>query len=163
IVPPAISRDPVVAFAWTARPVAATIGLLGGNRNMAVVGANLGSAARPELMLFFALMQIPIYALPIALPPGYRRVAGRGLTRARSPGCARCGGLAGGRRRAGNPGRPVPAELPLFGRLLLRRAQDRRHRRQLQPALRAAGDQEADRRQPDPDHGHPRSEGALPH
>jgi BASS family bile acid:Na+ symporter len=76
-----------IAFSWAERPVAATIGLLGGNRNMAVVWANLGTAATPELMLFFALMQLPIYALPILLAPLYRRIAGIGrLTAAPATG-----------------------------------------------------------------------------
>lgn len=67
-----------LAFCWMTPLAAATIGLAGGNRNMAVVWANLGSAATPELMLFFAAMQLPIYALPILLAPVYRRLAGRG-------------------------------------------------------------------------------------
>jgi BASS family bile acid:Na+ symporter len=67
-----------LAFAWLDRAAAPTVALVGGNRNMAVVWANLGSAATPELMLFFALMQLPIYALPILLAPIYRRLAGTG-------------------------------------------------------------------------------------
>ena len=43
-------------------------------RKVAVVWANLGSAATPELMLFFAAVQLPIYVLPAALRPVYRRL-----------------------------------------------------------------------------------------
>ncbi|HWK46031.1 MAG TPA: hypothetical protein VNT30_15020 [Stellaceae bacterium] len=51
---------------------ALTAGLLGGNRNMAVVIAALGAAASPDLLLFFAAAQFPIYILPAALAPLYR-------------------------------------------------------------------------------------------
>ncbi|HEX7968014.1 MAG TPA: hypothetical protein VF502_07330 [Stellaceae bacterium] len=63
-----------LAFAWLRRRDALTVGLIGGNNNMAVVWANLGSAATPELMLFFAAVQLPIYVLPAALRPVYRRL-----------------------------------------------------------------------------------------
>ncbi len=42
----------------------ATAGLLAGNRNMSVICANLGVAATPEVMLFFAAIHLPIYTLP---------------------------------------------------------------------------------------------------
>jgi BASS family bile acid:Na+ symporter len=65
-------------FAWLPRLSALTAGLVGGNHNMAIVWANLGGAARPELMLFFAAVQVPIYVLPALLRPVYRRFgAGR--------------------------------------------------------------------------------------
>jgi BASS family bile acid:Na+ symporter len=63
-----------IAFSWLPRIPALTIGLVGGNNNMAVVWANLGSAATPELTLFFAAVQLPIYLLPAALKPLYRRL-----------------------------------------------------------------------------------------
>ena len=63
-----------IAFAWLPRLSALTAGLVGGNHNMAVVWANLGSAGSPELMLFFAAVQVPIYVLPAALRPIYRRL-----------------------------------------------------------------------------------------
>jgi len=60
--------------AWRlGRVPALTIGLISGNRNMAVVMANLGSAASPEIALFFAAVQFPIYTLPAILGPLYRR------------------------------------------------------------------------------------------
>jgi BASS family bile acid:Na+ symporter len=63
-----------LAFAWLPRLAALTVALIAGNNNMAVVWANLGSAATPELMLFFAAVQLPIYVLPAALRPVYRRL-----------------------------------------------------------------------------------------
>jgi predicted Na+-dependent transporter len=71
-----------LAFGWLPRIAALTVGLIAGNNNMAVVWANLGSAATPELMLFFAAVQLPIYVLPAALRPVYRRL---GAAPARSP------------------------------------------------------------------------------
>jgi BASS family bile acid:Na+ symporter len=54
---------------------AVTAALVGGNRNMALVFANLGGAVTPELTLFFATVQFPIYVLPAALRSVYRRLA----------------------------------------------------------------------------------------
>ena len=48
---------------------------------------------------------------------------------------ARRGRAAAARRQEGNQGRAVPAQLADLHRLLLRRAEGRRHGRQLQPAL----------------------------
>lgn len=67
-----------LAFAFLPRLSALTVGLVGGNNNMAVVWATLGAAASPELTLFFAMVQLPVYVLPAALKPVYRRLgAGR--------------------------------------------------------------------------------------
>jgi predicted Na+-dependent transporter len=63
-----------LAFASLPRVPALTTGLIGGNHNMAVVWANLGAAATPELTLFFAAVQLPIYVLPALLKPAYRRL-----------------------------------------------------------------------------------------
>lgn len=63
-----------LAFAFLPRVAALTVGLVGGNNNLAVVWANLGSAATPQLTLFFAAVQLPIYVLPAALKPVYRRL-----------------------------------------------------------------------------------------
>ena len=63
-----------LAFSWLPRVPGLTAGLVGGNHNMAVVWANLGSAGTPELMLFFAAVQVPIYVLPAVLRPVYRRL-----------------------------------------------------------------------------------------
>lgn len=72
----------VLSFGWLGRPSALTMGLVSGNKNMAVVWASLSLAAArsPDLMLFFACAQLPIYLLPAALAPIYRRL---GATMAR--------------------------------------------------------------------------------
>jgi BASS family bile acid:Na+ symporter len=65
-----------LSFGWLGRPSALTMGLIGGNKNMAVVWASLSLAAAssPDLMLFFACAQLPIYLLPATLAPIYRRL-----------------------------------------------------------------------------------------
>jgi BASS family bile acid:Na+ symporter len=65
-----------LAFGWLGRSSALTVGLIGGNKNMAVVWASLSvtAASSPDLMLFFACAQLPIYLLPAALAPVYRRL-----------------------------------------------------------------------------------------
>lgn len=70
-----------LAFGWLPRIAALTVALIAGNNNMAVVWANLGSAATPELMLFFAAVQLPIYVLPAALRPIYRALGATGSHR----------------------------------------------------------------------------------
>jgi BASS family bile acid:Na+ symporter len=57
------------------RRVAGTVGLMTGNRNLAIVLAGLGGAATPEIALFFALAQFPIFMLPALVSPVYRRFA----------------------------------------------------------------------------------------
>ena len=78
-----------LVFSRLARVPALTIGLVGGNKNMAVVWANLAGAASPELSLFFATVQLPIYVLPALLKPIYRR-----LGAAPAPGISRPGASA---------------------------------------------------------------------
>jgi len=65
-----------LSFGWLGRSSALTMGLVGGNKNMAVVWASLSAAPQssPDLMLFFACAQLPIYLLPAALAPIYRRL-----------------------------------------------------------------------------------------
>jgi BASS family bile acid:Na+ symporter len=65
-----------LSFGWLGRFAALTVGLVGGNKNMAVVWASLsaGAAGSPDLMLYFACAQLPIYLLPAVLAPIYRRL-----------------------------------------------------------------------------------------
>jgi BASS family bile acid:Na+ symporter len=65
-----------LSFGWLGRFAALTVGLVGGNKNMAVVWASLsaGAAASPDLLLYFACAQLPIYLLPALLAPIYRRL-----------------------------------------------------------------------------------------
>ncbi|HVM78198.1 MAG TPA: hypothetical protein VMU06_04225 [Stellaceae bacterium] len=66
-----------VLFGWLERPAALTVGLIGGNKNMAMVWANLGAAVSPDLLLYFVCAQLPIYLLPAVLAPVYRRLGAR--------------------------------------------------------------------------------------
>ncbi len=79
----------------------------------------------------------------------------------RPPGRSRRGRPAGPGRRRRHQGRPVPAEYPLLRDLLLRGAQGRRHRGQLQSALCRARDRAPDRGFRDRPHGHPRPRAAA--
>jgi len=65
-----------LGFGWLGRFAALTVALVGGNKNMAVVWASLSAAAAgsPDLMLYFACAQLPIYLLPAVLAPIYRRL-----------------------------------------------------------------------------------------
>jgi len=62
-------------FIGLGRRRAVSIGLMAGNCNMGLVLAVLGDAAEPDLVVFFAMAQLPIYTLPALLQPLYRRLA----------------------------------------------------------------------------------------
>lgn len=64
------------AFAWIGRLDALTIGLCAGNRNLAIIIAVLPGGIDPDILLYFAMMQFPIYLLPVAQVSFYRRVLG---------------------------------------------------------------------------------------
>ena len=53
--------------------VAATSGLMSGNRNMALFLAVLPAATDPRIALFFGLCQFPLFLSPFLLRPVYRR------------------------------------------------------------------------------------------
>ena len=63
-----------LCFAATGRKVGLTLGLLSGNRNMGLILASLPPSANHEIVLFFALAQLPIYLLPALLRPVYRAI-----------------------------------------------------------------------------------------
>jgi predicted Na+-dependent transporter len=63
-----------IVFAGLDRSAAGTIALIGGNRNMAMVWATLGTEAPPEMTLFLVAIQLPIYISPLLTRPLYRRV-----------------------------------------------------------------------------------------
>ena len=65
-------------FWWSGMRTAATIGFCLGGRNMAPAMAVLGTAAPAETWLFFAVLQFPIYLLPMLLKPIYRRLLATG-------------------------------------------------------------------------------------
>lgn len=83
-------------FCLRGRRMALTLGFAGGNRNLALSLAVL--PPEPDLSLFFAMGQIPIYALPALLQPVYRRLLG-----AEAGSSRRCGTGAGD--PADKPGR----------------------------------------------------------
>ena len=61
-------------FWWAGIRTAATIGYSLGGRNIAPAMAVLGTAVPGETWLFFAVLQFPIYLLPMLLKPIYRRL-----------------------------------------------------------------------------------------
>jgi predicted Na+-dependent transporter len=63
-------------FVRLQRRTALGLGVASGNRNLAVLVGSLGAAAPPDVFLYFAVGQLPIYLLPVLLAPIYRRLAG---------------------------------------------------------------------------------------
>lgn len=63
-----------LALLWHPTP-GTTVAMMTGNKNMGLLIASLGGAVDPTIFLFFALVQLPIYILPAALEPAYRRLA----------------------------------------------------------------------------------------
>jgi BASS family bile acid:Na+ symporter len=61
-------------FWWSGIRTAATVGYCLGGRNIAPAMAVLGTAVPGETWLFFAVLQFPIYLLPMLLKPLYRRL-----------------------------------------------------------------------------------------
>lgn len=59
---------------------ALTVGLVTGNRNMGLLLAALPAGAEPGIALYFAIAQLPMYMLPAALLPLYRRSLDKGNT-----------------------------------------------------------------------------------
>ncbi len=59
-------------FAALGARQALTVGLINGNRNMALILAALAGSTEYDMLLFFAVGQIPIYVLPALLGPLYR-------------------------------------------------------------------------------------------
>ena len=63
-----------LAFWWLDRRRALTIALASGNRNLALPMAVLVDSAGFDVLLYFAVGQLPIYILPVVLAPLYRRL-----------------------------------------------------------------------------------------
>lgn len=63
-------------FLWLGRRTAFTVGFLAGNRNMGLLLAVLPAGLHPDIALYFALAQFPIYILPAVLKPLYGRLMG---------------------------------------------------------------------------------------
>ena len=71
---PALQALAMLAFAWLGRRRAMTVGLITGNCNMGLLLAALPPNADYDVVLFFALAQIPMYTLPALVLPFYRRM-----------------------------------------------------------------------------------------
>ncbi len=70
-----------LAFLPLAGPrVSLSAGLLSGNRNMALYLAVLPAATHPDIRLFFALCQFPLFLSPFLLRPVYARLRRAGLS-----------------------------------------------------------------------------------
>lgn len=65
-----------LVFARLPRRTALALGVTSGNRNLAILVGSLGAAAPPDVFLYFAVGQLPIYLLPGLLAPIYQRLAG---------------------------------------------------------------------------------------
>ena len=63
-----------LGFLWLGRRAAFTVGFLAGNRNMGLLLATLPAGLHPDIALYFALAQFPIYILPALLKPLYGRL-----------------------------------------------------------------------------------------
>lgn len=64
-----------LVFFWSGRQNQLSVALCSGNRNMALFMAAAGAALGPEAFLFFAVVQFPIYILPVLLKPVYRALS----------------------------------------------------------------------------------------
>ncbi len=64
----------ILAFSWLGLRRALTCGLLSGNCNMGLLLAALPPGSDYDVVLFFALAQIPMYTLPALVLPFYRRI-----------------------------------------------------------------------------------------
>jgi BASS family bile acid:Na+ symporter len=60
------------------QPAALTLGILTGNCNMGLVMVSLADRAVFDMVVFFAMGQLPMYMLPGLLQPLYRRIAAHG-------------------------------------------------------------------------------------
>jgi BASS family bile acid:Na+ symporter len=70
-----------LAFAWLGRRGALTVGLMSGNCNMGLLLAALPPRADFDVLLYFAVAQLPIFMLPALMLPLYRRLLRTPATR----------------------------------------------------------------------------------
>jgi bile acid:Na+ symporter, BASS family len=71
---PALQIAGTIAFAWLGRRRALTIGLVSGNCNMGLLLAAFPPGTDADVVLYFAVAQLPMYMLPALLLPLYRRL-----------------------------------------------------------------------------------------
>lgn len=70
----ALQAGAALAFAWLDGRTALTAAFASGNRNMGLLLAVMPADMNPDVLLYFALAQIPIYVMPALLTPLYRRL-----------------------------------------------------------------------------------------
>ena len=75
---PALQILGILAFSWLGLRKALSIGLLSGNCNMGLLLAALPAEKDADVLLFFAIAQLPMYMLPVIMVPLYRRLLKRG-------------------------------------------------------------------------------------
>src|SRR3546814_15276003 len=64
-----------LAFAWLGRRRALTIGLVSGNCNMGLLLAAFPPGTDTDVVLYFAVAQLPLYMLPALMLPFSRRLS----------------------------------------------------------------------------------------
>lgn len=74
---PALQLAGALAFFWLGRRRALTVGLVSGNCNMGLLLAAFPTGTDFEVVLYFAVAQLPMYMLPAVLLPLYKRLIGR--------------------------------------------------------------------------------------
>lgn len=71
---PGLQALGILVFGWLGRRGALTVGLTSGNCNMGLLLAALPATSDFDVLLYFAVAQLPIYMLPAILLPVYRRL-----------------------------------------------------------------------------------------
>lgn len=71
----------ILAFSWLGLRKALSVGLLSGNCNMGLMLAALPAERDADVLLFFAIAQLPMYMLPIVMVPLYKRLLNRELAK----------------------------------------------------------------------------------
>ncbi|MGF1629635.1 MAG: hypothetical protein ACFCUT_09205 [Kiloniellaceae bacterium] len=71
---PTLQIAGALTFAWLGRRRALTVGLVSGNCNMGLLLAAFPPATDYDVVLYFAVAQLPMYMLPAVLLPIYRRL-----------------------------------------------------------------------------------------
>lgn len=71
---PALQIAGALAFCWLGRRRALTVGLVSGNCNMGLLLAAFPPGTDFDVVLYFAVAQLPMYMLPAVLLPLYRRL-----------------------------------------------------------------------------------------
>ena len=71
---PALQIAGALAFSWLGRRRALTVGLVSGNCNMGLLLAAFPPGTDFDVVLYFAVAQLPMYMLPAVMLPIYRRL-----------------------------------------------------------------------------------------